>query len=481
MSISPSLTIHSVTVGLVERNTLFIPIEIRTQKNGKSVEKAMIDSGAGGKFIDQNFARNSRMKIQNLDEPLKALNVDGTENKRGTIRQYVDLEFAINGKPQTQRLLLTGLGKQKIILGFPWLHEQNPQINWKTGEFKWPTYIPNIKRIRQLTEERERKLLDKSKKEQEPTEITEIKAKYQKAFIEEVQDEEEPMNHTQHPLDDNEPSLLISLLDSLEPEEIWINARTNVATELAAEENKKKEGVSPEKLVPEEYHEYLDIFDEGKANRFPEERPWDHKIEMKEGFEPKSFKNYNLTPEEQLEQDKFLKENLEKGYIRPSQSPMASPFFFVKKKDGKLRPCQDYRYLNDWTIKNAYPLPLISEIMDKLKGAKYFTKLDVRWGYNNVRIKKGDEWKAAFKTNKGLFEPTVMFFGMCNSPATFQGMMDAIFVDMIEGCIVIIYMDNILIFARNQEDLERYTKLVLQRLRENDLFLKALKCKFNKT
>src|ERR1700678_4663643 len=97
MSISPSLTIHSVTVGLMEQNTLFILIKIRTQKNGKSVEKAMINSGARGKFIDQNFARNSRMKIQNLDEPLKALNVDGTENKRGTIRQYIDLEFAING------------------------------------------------------------------------------------------------------------------------------------------------------------------------------------------------------------------------------------------------------------------------------------------------------------------------------------------------------------------------------------------------
>ena len=92
---------------------------------------------------------------------------------------------------------------------------------------------------------------------------------------------------------------------------------------------------------------------------------------MKEGFELKSFKSYNLTPEEQIEQDKFIKENLEKGYIRPSQSPMASPFFFVKKKDGKLRPCQDYRYLNDFTVKNAYPLPLISEIMDKLRGAKY--------------------------------------------------------------------------------------------------------------
>ena len=100
---------------------------------------------------------------------------------------------------------------------------------------------------------------------------------------------------------------------------------------------------------------------------------------------------------------------------------MASPFFFVKKKDGKqLRPCQDYRYLNEWTWKNAYPLPLISEIMDELKDAKYFTKLDVRWGYNNVRIKEGDEWKAAFKTNRGLYEPTVMFFWdvqlPCNLP-----------------------------------------------------------------
>jgi hypothetical protein len=98
---------------------------------------------------------------------------------------------------------------------------------------------------------------------------------------------------------------------------------------------------------------------------------------MKEEFKPKLFKNYNLTLAEQIELDKFLKENLEKWYIQPSHSPMASPFFFVSKKDGKLRPCQDYRYLNDWTVKNSYPLPLISEIMDKLKGAKYFTKLDV--------------------------------------------------------------------------------------------------------
>jgi len=208
----------------------------------------------------------------------------------------------------------------------------------------------------------------------------------------------------------------------------------------------------------------------------------DHKIEMKDGFIPKSIKNYNLTPAEQIELDKFLKENLEKGYIQPSQSPMASPFFFVsKKEEGKLRPCQDFRYLNDWTIKNAYPLPLILEIIDKLKGAKYFTKLDVRWRYNNIWIKKGDEWKAAFKTNRGLFEPTVMFFRMCNSPATFQAMMDLIFNDLIGGSIIIVYMDDMFIFESELPPLIKNTKTVLQCLRDNNLYLKPSKCKFHKT
>jgi hypothetical protein len=132
-------------------------------------------------------------------------------------------------------------------------------------------------------------------------------------------------------------------------------------------------------------------------------------------------------------------------------------------------------------VKNSYPLPLILEIMDKLRGMNYFTKLDVRWGYNNVWIRKGDEWKAAFKTNKGLFEPTVMFFGMCNSPATFQAMMDNIFMTMIYNWLVIVYMDDILIFADTKEELERITKLVLEKLQEHDLFLKAKKCEFCQT
>ena len=293
--------------------------------------------------------------------------MDGTINKKGTIKSYVKLEFKINSRKFREQFYVTGLGKQKIILGFTWLQKYNPLINWKTGKIEW-----------------------KDQKWFEPKPKSKI-------TMEELPDKEELKNRTLYPTNKD----LNAILSELIKEGIQIN-KVIIAIELAAEENRKKEEKTNEELVPQEYHEYLDIFSKGKPAQFPESRSWDHKIKMKEGFEPKSFKNYNL------------KGNLEKGFIWPSQLPMASPFFFVSKKDGKLWPCQDYRYLNNWTIKNSYPLPLISDILDKLKGAKYFTKLDVWWGYNNICIQKGDEWKAAFKTNKGLFEPTVMFFGMCN-------------------------------------------------------------------
>jgi len=125
----------------------------------------------------------------------------------------------------------------------------------------------------------------------------------------------------------------------------------------------------------------------------------DHAIELTPGNHVIDCKVYNLSMEEQRELNSFLEENLRSGRIRPSKSSFASAFFFVKKKDGRLRPVQDYHQLNAITLKNQYPLPLISELVNKLKGAKYFTKLDIRWGYNNVRIKEGDEWKAAFHTN----------------------------------------------------------------------------------
>ena len=243
-----------------------------------------------------------------------------------------------------------------------------------------------------------------------------------------------------------QPGMVLAMLDC---EEIWINAKTNVAQELAMKEMEKQKPRTLEELVPPELMDYRSVFNKKEAERFSESRSWDHAIDLKPDFVPKDCKVYPLSLPEQAKMNEFIDENLAKGYICPSKSPMASPFFFVSKKNGDLRPCQDYRQLNEGTVKNAYSLPLISELLDQLKGARYFTKLDVQWGYNNIRIKDGDQWKAAFKTSRGLFEPTVMFFGLYNSPATFQNMMDDIFNDMKSEGWIIIYMDDIFVFTKD--------------------------------
>jgi hypothetical protein len=157
-----------------------------------------------------------------------------------------------------------------------------------------------------------------------------------------------------------------------------------------------------------------------------------------------------MTREEDIALEKFVDKMVANRYIRPSKSPYASPFFFVKKKDGKLQPVQDYRRLNSHMVRNQYPLPLIAQLISDLSGAWIFSKLDVRRGYNNTLIKEGDQWKAVFKTKFGFFEPLVMFFGLCNSPSTFQEMMNVISKTIIasweaRGTIIWIYMDDIAI------------------------------------
>src|SRR5271155_195783 len=211
------------------------------------------------------------------------------------------------------------------------------------------------------------------------------------------------------------------------PEDIC--ASSTISTRLA--EAFKVNSAATLLSVPDYLQEFKDVFSKKSFDVLPEHKDWDHAIELIPGEKAAGCKVYPLAPSKQKELDLFLKENLETGRIRLSKSPMSSPVFFIKKKDSSLQLVQDYRALNAITMKNKYPLPLISELINKLQGARYFTKLDVRWGFNNVRMKDGDEWKAAFCTNRGLFEPLVMFFGLTNSPATFQTMMDDVFEDMI--------------------------------------------------
>ena len=182
--------------------------------------------------------------------------------------------------------------------------------------------------------------------------------------------------------------------------------------------------------------------------------------------------------EEREEVREFVKEQLRKGYIQPLKSLQTAPVFFVEKKDGKKRMVQDYRYLNKWTIKNNYLLPLISDILENIGTKKLFMKMDLRWGYNNMRIKEGDEWKAAFTTLEGLFEPTVMFFGLINSPAIFQAMMNELLRDLINTEKVAVFIDDVIVGTEMEEGHNELVAEVIRRLKENDLYVKPEKCKW---
>jgi len=213
-----------------------------------------------------------------------------------------------------------------------------------------------------------------------------------------------------------------------------------------------------------------------ESEKMPTRKIWDHAIDLKETFKPQKERIYPLSKDEREKVQKFVDDQLRKGYIKPSKSPQTSPVFFVDKKDGKKRMVIDYHSLNEQTVKNNYPLPLITDLINNIGSKKVFTKIDLRWGFNNVRIKEGDEWKRAFTTYVGSFEPTVMFFGMTNSPAMFQAMMNEILRDMINEGKVAVFVDNMLVRTETEEGYDEIVEEVLRRLEENDLYVKPEKC-----
>ena len=238
-----------------------------------------------------------------------------------------------------------------------------------------------------------------------------------------------------------------------------------------------KSEAEAKKLVLEKFHRWIKVFGKKQSERMPTRKVWDHTIDVKKGFIPRKEKMYPLSREEREEVREFVKKQLRKGYIQPSKSPQIAPVFFVGKKDSKKRMVQDYRYLNEWTIKNNYPLPLISDILENIGTKKLFTKMNLRWGYNNVRIKEGDEWKAEFTTPEGSFEPTVIFFGLMNSPATFQAMMNKLLRDLINTGKVVVFIDDMIVGTEIEEEHDELVEEVIRRLEENNLYVKLEKCK----
>jgi hypothetical protein len=235
----------------------------------------------------------------------------------------------------------------------------------------------------------------------------------------------------------------------------------------------------PEELkhVPSKLHHRWLAFSKRQTRTIRPNSEYDHAIEIEEGKKIPNLPIYNLSGRELEILREYLAAAQEKGWIRPSKSPVGAPILFVPKLDGTMRLCVDYRGLNKVTIKDRYPIPLVSEMLDRLSKAAIYTKLDLRDAYYRLRIREGDKWKTAFKTRYGHYEYNVMPFGLANAPATFQSYVHRALGGLIDRTCVV-YLDDILIYSGDEAEHDRHVEEVLDRLVQWGLFCKASKCAF---
>ena len=342
----------------------------------------------------------ARLRLGTKKLPFKrtVYNVDGTLNQHGTIDRACNLLVSRGNKKIRQRFYVTNLGRNRFILGYPWFREFQPDIDWANGILRGPTIQMETLLFGTLQRA--------------------------KGYLKEKNDEDVIFKAKE--------TLLWSGVTPLETKGGLIEAnRTHTAVEMAhkyAQEHKKEEIT-----LPLEFKRHEALFSNEEANKFPPSRgEGDHKIVLLEDAPPRfNCKVYPLSQNKQETEDKFLDKNIAKAYITPSDSPYGFSTFMVPKKDSKEKQyIIDYRPLNAITRKDVTPLPNLAQCIEDLQGMELFSKFDIRWGYNNIHIKEEDQWKGAFKTHQGLFEPKVMFFRMSNSPASFQCFMNGILEEL---------------------------------------------------
>ncbi|MBW0501481.1 hypothetical protein O181_041196 [Austropuccinia psidii MF-1] len=242
-------------------------------------------------------------------------------------------------------------------------------------------------------------------------------------------------------------------------------------------EEEKEEIENLLKVVPPAYHQYLDVFSKVKAEKLPPHCSYNHHIEL-EGSLPQVSVIYCLSNHESETLWAYISDNVEKGFIRPSSSSTESPVLFVKKKDGGFCMCFDYRKLNAVTRKNRYPFPPMNQLLTLLNISTFFSKIDLHGAYNCLRIKEGVEHLTAFRIKYVSYDYSVMPFGLTNAPASFQNIVNDIFAYFL-NIFVLLYLDDIMVFCSSEEEHVKHVASVLQRLRDNSLFIKASKCVFH--
>ena len=321
---------------------------------------ALVDSGADISCIDWDFVKKHWLPTTKLETPIWAQNVDNSYNKKEDILYTCTLFLNVEGIALKTILHVMACGWDNVILGLPWLKAANPSIDWKNRTlsldksidqsaelyfsfakdtdhhnnhyWKPPPWIPRHVNVDAITDSR----------------------------LYQYNDWEEESQYIARAINNQNIYQIICYGSQLIPAGSLLIARLTTATELAMAAKKTK----PKVTLPPKYTEFTSVFSKEAADHVSPSQPYNHEINLDESFVPKIEKIYPLSPDEQKATEDFLDENLRSGKIHPSNSPQASPFFFVKKKDGNLHPCQDYWYLNEHTIHNAYPLPLISNLID---------------------------------------------------------------------------------------------------------------------
>ena len=480
---------------------------------------AMIDSGCSANVIDSRFAAALNIHPIIKSRAIKYTMADGETSAGGTVTHDITTKIKIGPHQEVLTLDITKLHSYPIMLGIPWLKRHDPWIQWSqhritfnspfclthchlndaytaTALSEYPTFSPPVTPLPVTPPSVTPPSVTPSLVTTSPASSTttfksilklphsRTPRKKQKArkvsWSPNIPTTTPPPATLPPPAPSTKRAPKVSLINAVAfhhclkmPDIQLYRFHISEITSTPAEE-----GDPDLTKIPPEYHEFAKVFSKEESDKLPEHCPYDHTIPLQDGTAPPFGPIYNLSPAELEYLRKYIDENLSKNFLRHSQSPAAAPILFVKKPDGSLRLCVDYRGLNRITIKNRYPLPLIGELFGRLGKAKYFSKFDMRDGYNRLRIARGEEWKTAFRCRYGLYEYQVMPFGLCNAPGTFQHFVNDTFREYLDDFMVA-YLDDLLIYSNTLKEHKRHVRLVLQRLQDAGLHLKLSKCEFH--
>jgi len=477
-----------------------------------SVYRTLVDSGATINLIHKSVVSFLGLTV----EPHPGLLATLVDGKTALFCSgYVSLSCIVAGVSDSGTFFVAPLGAQSLILGMPYLERENPVIDWQAKTLTprsnplppTPLSTPETSlasrnhadRTEFTLTQQETSLVNKDHVDRPEITLAHRKASSAhdpsisvdpKSAIKPRNPPDPPNPHQKHflprilPIRQINPKhdklLLFTIADVTGYKEA-LAAAINLDPDFTPDDV-PTESISMTTTpapIPLQYAEFADVFKDKEIPELPPHRPGvDHEIPLAPGSKPFYGPIYNLSETELRYLKEYIDRMLERGWIHPSKSPFGSPILFVKKPDGSLRLCVDYRRLNAMTVKNRYPLPLISELLDRIKNAKYYTKLDLRDAFNQLCVALSDEWKTAFQTRYGHFEYLIMPFGLTNAPVSMQAYANDCLHDFLD-LFCVVYLDDILIYSNTLEEHVTHVRQVLMRLREYGLSCKLEKCEIH--